>query len=49
MLGKPTVATVLPKRAARLAATGNAENFPSALNKAKSLAASTFTTLAEII
>jgi hypothetical protein len=43
MLGKPTVATVAPNFTARLAATGNAANAPSALNNARSLAASTFT------
>ena len=45
-LGKPTVATVLPSRTARLATTGNAANRPSALSNARSLAASTFTTRA---
>ena len=45
-LGKPTVATVLPSRIARLATTGNAANRPFALSHADSLAASTFTTLA---
>jgi hypothetical protein len=39
--GKPIVATVPPKGAERLAAIGNGENFPSAFNKARSLAAST--------
>jgi len=48
MLGKPTVATVPPNFTARLAATSNATNRPSALSNARSLAASTFTTLAEI-
>src|SRR6266568_1760432 len=48
MLGNPTVATVPPNFTARLAATGNGENLPSAFNNARSLAASTFTSLAEI-
>jgi len=48
MLGKPTVATVPPNFTPRLAATGNAANRPFALSNARSLAASTFTTLAEI-
>ena len=48
MLGKPTVATVPPSFTARLAATGNAANLPSALSNARSLAASTFTTLTGI-
>ena len=39
--GKPTVATVPPRCAARLVAMGNGENFPSAFSKARSLAAST--------
>src|SRR5262245_5746872 len=46
MLGKPTVTTVLPKRTARLEAIGNGANLPSAFSRAKSLAESTFTTLA---
>ncbi len=46
--GKPTMATMPPCFIARLAATGNAANHPSALGKARSMAASTFTTLAEI-
>lgn len=37
-----------PSFTARLAAAGNAENYPSALSNAKSLAASTFTILADI-
>src|SRR6266566_1331078 len=48
MLGKPTVVTVLPNFTGRLVASGNAANSPSALSNARSLAASTFTTLAEI-
>jgi len=48
MFGKPTVATVPPNFTARLAVTGNAANRPSALSNARSLADSTFTTLAEI-
>ena len=48
MLGKPTVATVPPNFTPRLAATGNAANRSAALSNARSLAASTFTTLAEI-
>jgi hypothetical protein len=43
MSGKPTVATVPPRCAERLAAMGNDANRPSAFNKARSLAASTFT------
>jgi len=43
------MATVLPSRIARLATTGNAANRPSALSNARSLAASTFTTLAAMI
>ena len=43
------VATVPPNFTPRLAATGNAANRPSALSNARSLAASTFTTLAEIL
>ena len=35
MLGKPTVATVPPNFTARLAATGNAANRPSALSNAR--------------
>ena len=35
--------TVLPNFTARLVATGNASNFPSALSTARSLAGSTFT------
>jgi hypothetical protein len=48
MFGKPTVATVPPNFTPRLAATGNAANRPSAFSSARSLAASTFTTLAEL-
>ena len=47
MLGNPTVATVPPNFTARLAATGNGENLPSAFNNARSFAASTFTSFAE--
>ncbi len=39
MSGKPTVATVPPNCADRLDEMGNGENFPSALSKARSLAA----------
>ena len=48
MLGKPTVATVLPNFTARLAATGSGMNLPSALSNARSFAASTFTTVASM-
>ena len=41
ILGKPTVATVLPKCAVRLGEMGSGANRPSAFSKAKSLAAST--------
>jgi hypothetical protein len=40
MSGKPTVATVPPNCADRLDEMGNEENFPTAFNKAISLAAS---------
>ena len=48
MSEKPTVATVPPNCADRLDEMGNGENFPSALSKARSFAASTLTTLASI-
>ena len=48
MLGKPTVATEPPNFTPQTAVTGNAANRPSALSNARSLAASTFTTMAEI-
>ncbi len=48
MSGKPTVATVPPSFTVRLAAIGSGANRPTAFNKARSFAASTFTTLAEI-
>jgi hypothetical protein len=46
MSGKPTVATVPPSFTVRLAAMGKGLNAPTAFNKAKSFAASTFTTVA---
>src|ERR1017187_9285349 len=46
MSGKPTVATVPPSFTVRLAAIGSGANRPTAFNKAKSFAASTFTTVA---
>ena len=49
MLGKPSVVAVAPSRTPRLKTTGNAPNSPSAFSSAKSLAASTFTTLAEMM
>jgi len=48
MSGKPTVATVPPRSPVRLAAMGKHANRPSTFNKARSLAASTCTTLASI-
>jgi hypothetical protein len=48
MSGKPMVATVPPRFTVRLAAMGSGANRPSAFNKARSLAASTCTTLASI-
>ncbi len=48
MLGKPTVATVPPIFTARLETTGIGVNFPSTFSSARSFAASTFTTLAEM-
>jgi hypothetical protein len=44
MSGKPTVATVPPSFTVRLAAIGSGANRPTAFNKARSFAASTFTT-----
>jgi hypothetical protein len=46
MSGKPTVATVPPSFTVRLAAMGKGLNAPTAFNKARSFAASTFTTVA---
>jgi hypothetical protein len=43
MSGKPTVATVPPSFTVRLAAMGKGLNAPTAFNKARSFAASTFT------
>ena len=48
MFGKPTVATVPPNFTVRLDAIGSDAKRPSAFNKARSLAASTRTTLASI-
>ncbi len=44
----PTVATVPPSFTVRLAAMGNGLNAPTAFNKARSFAASTFNTDASI-
>jgi hypothetical protein len=46
MSGKPTVATVPPSFTVRLAAIGSGANRPTAFNKARSFAESTFTDLA---